>query len=120
MTGQGRAMMGSDHSPDDATPPPVELAQPVRTGLLASLWHREQRRARIDQWIEKSDRPLLGLAILSMLLYLMDLRGLPLWAALLISHFNLLTDLVFVLDLVLKLVAQGRIYGDSPWFLIDF
>src|SRR5690348_8635785 len=98
-------MMGSDHSPDDATPPPVEPAQPVPPpGLLASLWNPELRLARIDQWIDRSDRPLLGLAILSLLLYLMDLRGLPAWAALLVDQFNLLTDIVFVLDLVLKLV----------------
>jgi class 3 adenylate cyclase len=88
--------------------------------LLASLWDRELRLTRINQWIERSDRPLLGLAILSLLLYLMDLRGLPLWAALLVDHFNMLTDVVFVIDLVLKLIAQGRVYADSPWFLIDF
>jgi class 3 adenylate cyclase len=62
---------------------------------------------------------LLGLAIVSILLYLMDLRGLPVEAMILIDFLNLVTDALFVIDLILKLVSQGRSYLDSPWFLID-
>ena len=76
-------------------------------------------RDRLNQSIERSDRPLLGLAVVSIMLYLLDLRGLPVWAAVLVDILNLVTDALFVADLVLKLMAQGKSYLDSPWFLID-
>jgi len=74
------------------------------------------RVKRLEHVIEVTDRPLLGLAVISMVLYLLDLRGLPEWAASALMVFNLLTDAAFLADLVIKLMAHGRVYTDSPWF----
>ena len=77
------------------------------------------RAQRLERLIEVTDRPLLALAVLSMLLYLLDLRGLPAWAAVIVEIVNFVTDAAFVIDLIVKLLAHGRTYTDSPWFLID-
>jgi len=66
------------------------------------------RVKRLEHVIEVTDRPLLGLAVISMVLYLLDLRGLPEWAASALMVFNLLTDAAFLADLVIKLMAHGR------------
>ena len=65
------------------------------------------------------DRPLLGLAIVSMCLYLLDLHGLMGSSRAVYLLVNLLIDSIFVVDLVLKLRAQGMTYVRTPWFLID-
>ncbi len=68
--------------------------------------------------IDAMDRPLIVLAIVTMVLYLIDLHGMMGWAKV-VSYLTLLIDLVFVFDLVLKLWVFGRDYIQSPWFLID-
>jgi class 3 adenylate cyclase len=65
------------------------------------------------------DRPLLVLAVLTMILYLFDLRGMMHWSVQTYRVVTLLIDLVFVFDLVVKLTAYGSRYIRTPWFLID-
>jgi adenylate cyclase len=74
----------------------------------------------MESLIEAMDRPLLILAVVSMLLYLIDLRGLMGWAHAAYVALTFLIDLVFVFDLVLKLRVYGGQYVQTPWFLIDF
>ena len=80
----------------------------------------ETTTSRLQRWIEAMDRPLLGLAILSMCLYLLDLHGLMGSSRAVYLLVNLLIDSIFVVDLLLKLRAQGMTYVRTPWFLIDF
>jgi adenylate cyclase len=70
--------------------------------------------------IEAMDRPLLILAVLTMILYLFDLRGLMDWSPTTYRVATLLIDFLFVFDLVLKLTTYGSRYVRTPWFLIDF
>ncbi len=75
---------------------------------------------RLEAMIEAMDRPLLGLALVSMVLYLLDIRGVARgWPETLLTTSTFVIDLVFALDLVLKLIVLGREYTNSPWFLID-
>src|SRR5262249_1978162 len=76
--------------------------------------------SRSEALIEAMDRPLLILAVLTMLLYLFDLRGLMGWGRAVYVVLTLLIDFVFLFDLVLKLRTYGRQYLRTPWFLIDF
>jgi adenylate cyclase len=66
------------------------------------------------------DRPLLILAILTMILYLFDLRGLMDWSPTAYRVVTLTIDALFIFDLVLKLHTYGGRYVRTPWFLIDF
>lgn len=63
----------------------------------------------------------MGLAAVAVGLYMADLAGW--WAALgvapLVGGVALVIDLVFVLDLALKLVAGRARYLRSPWFVVD-
>jgi adenylate cyclase len=75
--------------------------------------------SRLERLIEAMDRPLLVLAVLTMVLYLLDLRG---WLGLGLTGLSVVSlaiDAIFVVDLILKLVAYGTSYVQSPWFLID-
>jgi class 3 adenylate cyclase len=78
------------------------------------------RRDRVERLIEALDKPLLALAFLTMVLYLLDLHGLmgPLRTGYLIVTLGI--DLLFVTDFVLKLWALGTTYLETPWALIDF
>src|SRR4051812_15739482 len=76
-------------------------------------------KSRLERLIEAMDRPLLGLAIVSMSLYLLDLHGLMGRARGAYLLLTFLIDTVFVIDLVLKLRAEGMVYVRTPWFLID-
>ena len=78
------------------------------------------RPSRSEALIEAMDRPLLILAVLTMVLYLFDLRGLMDWSPVAYRLVTLLIDLLFVFDLVLKLRTYGGRYVRTPWFLIDF
>ncbi|WP_159452201.1 adenylate/guanylate cyclase domain-containing protein [Singulisphaera sp. GP187] len=65
------------------------------------------------------DKPLLALAILTILVYLFDLlRGLGDWRTTWLG-FSLLIDGIFVVDLLLKLRVYGMSYVQTPWFMID-
>ncbi len=74
---------------------------------------------RLERLIEAMDRPLLGLAVVTMVLYLLDLRGWLGLGSIGLTMLALAIDAVFVFDLVLKLLAYGTSYVQSPWFLID-
>ena len=60
------------------------------------------------------DRPLLGLAIVSMSLYLLDLHGLMGRARAVYLLLTFLIDLIFVVDLVLKLRVEGMATSGPP------
>ncbi len=66
------------------------------------------------------DRPLLILAVVTMVLYLFNLRGMMGWRRQVYQGLTLVIDFVFIFDLVLKLRTYGRQYIRTPWFLIDF
>ena len=80
---------------------------------------REATKKRLEQIIEAMDRPLLGLALLTMGLYLLDLHGLVGWDRTFYSALTFVVDLVFVADLALKLYTFGKSYVETPWFMID-
>ena len=77
--------------------------------------------SRWAEGIERTEVPLLWLAGLAVGLYLLDLAGV--WAAYGVDTVYdivaLCIDLVFVTDLVVKLVVLGRSYVTTPWFLVD-
>ena len=78
------------------------------------------RYPRLNRLIEAMDRPLLVLAGIAMVLYLLDLHGVSnWWAARTIAVMTLAIDVIFALDVALKLVVQRSAYTESPWFLID-
>jgi class 3 adenylate cyclase len=79
---------------------------------------RHQRR--LDHFIESMDRPLLGLALITVALYLLDLKGLLGPARRFYQAFTLLVDFTFVFDFVLKARTFGKDYLRTPWALIDF
>jgi class 3 adenylate cyclase len=74
---------------------------------------------RMESLIDAMDRPLLVLAILTMIFYLIDLRGLMGWGRSAYVVLTLVIDFFFLFDLVLKLLTFGTKYIRTPWFLID-
>jgi class 3 adenylate cyclase len=77
------------------------------------------RDPRLERLIETSERPLLVLAVVAMVLYLVDLRDPPGWPGAVVSWASLAIDVIFLADLVVKLLVYRRAYADSPWFLVD-
>jgi class 3 adenylate cyclase len=77
------------------------------------------KKERLEALIEAMDRPLLVLAIVTMMLYLLDLRGLFDQARPAYFILMMFIDFVFLFDLVLKLRTLGKDYIHTPWFLID-
>jgi class 3 adenylate cyclase len=75
---------------------------------------------RSEVLIDAMDRPLLVLAVITMILYLFDLRGLMAWNPTMYRLVTLVIDLLFLFDLTLKLYTYGTQYIRTPWFLIDF
>ena len=78
------------------------------------------KKQRLEHLIDTMDRPLLVLAVATMVLYLFDLRGLLDWAGPGYRVVTVLIDFIFLFDLVLKLRTFGKEYIGTPWFLIDF
>lgn len=74
----------------------------------------------LESLIEAMERPLLGLAVVAMVLDLIDL-GAPTgpMATRSVTLLTFAIDAIFVFDLVLKIAAYRRSYTDSPWFLVD-
>ncbi|WP_026012024.1 adenylate/guanylate cyclase domain-containing protein [Singulisphaera acidiphila] len=65
------------------------------------------------------DKPLLALAVVTIIVYLFDLvKGLGEWRSTWLG-FSLLIDGIFAFDLLLKLRVYGITYVQTPWFLID-
>jgi class 3 adenylate cyclase len=77
------------------------------------------RNERLEALIETMDRPLLILAIITMILYLLDLRGFFETAQPAYSVLMIFIDFVFLFDLALKIRTLGKDYIHTPWFLID-
>ena len=83
-----------------------------KNGKLKSGWAR---------LLERSNKPILVLAIVAIALYLLELlRVVPKSLLLPFLWVNFIIDLIFLLDLILKSTVLGRSYIRSPWFLIDF
>lgn len=78
------------------------------------------RPSRSEALIDALDRPLLILAVVTMVLYLLGLRGLMGKGRTSLQVLTFLIDAVFLFDLLLKLRVLGRKYLRTPWFLIDF
>lgn len=78
-----------------------------------------RERKRLQHLIETMDRPLLVLAIVTLVFYLLDLKAFlgPIRPA--YHFFSVIIDIVFVADLALKIYVFGRDYFRTPWFLID-
>ncbi len=76
-------------------------------------------RERLRRLVETLDRPLLALAGVSMVVYLVDLHNLLPWSTAVTKTITIAIDLVFLIDLVVKIVAYNSEYLQSPWFLID-
>lgn len=78
-------------------------------------------RQRIGALIEAADRPLIGLAVVAVALYLADLAGLfadpATWRV--YAAISLCFDIVFFADLVVKLVVLRGPYIKSAWFIVD-
>src|SRR5215213_5203501 len=79
----------------------------------------ETSRSRSERLIDLMDKPLLVLAVITMLLYLLDLRGMLGRAQAAWLGVTLLIDVIFLFDLLLKLYVHGTSYLHTPWFLID-
>ncbi len=82
----------------------------------------ERPKQGIDVLIERSEQPMLFLAAVAVVIYLMELKGV--WIGLGIEqpylYGALAIDVLFVIDLLVKVAVQGRTYIMGPWFLIDF
>jgi class 3 adenylate cyclase len=79
------------------------------------------RRERLERCIERMDKPLLALAIVTVLLYLLELRGHVqdrAWEPA-YHHTVHAIDLVFVADLLLKVAVLRGEYVRKPWFVVD-
>ena len=78
-------------------------------------------RDQLQEWIDRSERPLLLLAAIAVAIYLVDLQGLWLAWGLRSPYLAvaLFIDVIFVVDLVVKIAVLRRGYLTSPWFLID-
>ena len=88
--------------------------------MLEPLPPTTSRYPRLEAVIEAMDRPLLGLALVAMVLYLLDIRGVTEgWPQTALTVSSFVIDSVFAFDLVLKLVALRAEYVGTPWFLVD-
>jgi class 3 adenylate cyclase len=78
-------------------------------------------RSKAKRVLERSNKPILFLAGLAVVLYILELfRVIPqewmgpfLW-------MNFIIDFIFLIDLGAKSLILGRAYLKSPWFFIDF
>lgn len=75
----------------------------------------------VELWIARAEKPSVWIALLSIGLYLGELRGL--WTAWGLEPayrvVSLAIDLLFAADLLVKVWALGKPYLRSPWFFID-
>jgi len=78
------------------------------------------RKREAERLIERFDKPLLMLAVFTLVAYLIDLLdGLGRWKETWLV-LSLIIDVIFVFDLLLKLWTYSGAYTRTPWFLIDF
>jgi class 3 adenylate cyclase len=76
-------------------------------------------RKKLEHLIEAMDRPLLILAIVTLAFYLLDLKAYLGPIRPVYQVFTVFIDVIFVVDLSLKIYTFGRDYFRTPWFLID-
>lgn len=82
---------------------------------------QENQKSRTEQILEGSNKPILFLAVLAILLYLLELfRLIPKSLMTPFLWVNFLIDFIFLIDLLAKGFILGKNYLKSPWFLIDF
>jgi class 3 adenylate cyclase len=78
-------------------------------------------KSRLERILERSTQPILVLAGLAVVLYILELfRIVPRSLMVPFLWVNFLIDFIFLIDLVTKCVVLGRGYLRSPWFFIDF
>jgi class 3 adenylate cyclase len=78
----------------------------------------DARPNRVERLIEAMDKPLLVLAFVTMVFYLLDLHGL-IGSRSVYLGITLVIDLFFVIDFLLKLWVFRKAYLETPWALID-
>lgn len=73
-----------------------------------------------EKLLERTNKPILALAIFAIVLYILELfRVVPCSLLLPFLWINFLIDFIFLLDLLAKCSILGRNYLKSPWFFID-
>lgn len=80
---------------------------------------QSEERQSLLRFIQVMDKPLLGLAVAAVTLYMVFLFGVFDGAPRVYTAISLVIDLIFVADLCLKFIAFGRSYLLTPWCLID-
>lgn len=82
---------------------------------------QDSRRFSAEQILERSNQPILVLAGLAVVLYMLELfRVVPRSLMTPFLWINFAIDFIFLIDLAAKCIILGRGYLRSPWFLIDF
>ena len=82
--------------------------------------NKHQKISKFENLLGRTNRPILVLAIIAILLYILELfRLVPRSLTLPFLWVNFLIDLIFLLDLIAKCSILGRSYLKSPWFFID-
>ena len=78
------------------------------------------KKSSKEKLLERSNKPILVLAILAIVLYVLELfRVVPRSLMQPFLWLNFLIDFIFFLDLIAKCSILGRNYLKSPWFFID-
>lgn len=81
---------------------------------------QKKEKSSAEKLLERSNTPILVLAILAIVLYILELfRVVPRSLILPFLWLNFLIDFIFLLDLIAKWRILGRSYLKSPWFFID-
>lgn len=81
---------------------------------------KELQKSKTEILLDRSNKPILVLAILAIVLYVLELfRVVPPSLMLPFLWINFLIDFIFLLDLIAKCSILGRSYLKSPWFFID-
>ena len=81
---------------------------------------QKKDKSSAEKLLERSNTPILVLAILAIVLYVLELfRVVPPSLMLPFLWLNFLIDFIFLLDLIAKWRILGRSYLKSPWFFID-
>lgn len=82
---------------------------------------QDTQKSRVEEILERSNKPILVLAALAVVLYLLELfRVVPPSLLTPFLWVNFFIDFIFLIDLIAKGSIIGRSYFRSPWFLIDF
>ena len=78
------------------------------------------QKNRLENLLEKTNKPILVLAIIAIVLYVFELfRVVPKPLLYTFLWLNLIIDSIFLFDLLLKCFVLKKSYLKSPWFFID-